>query len=71
MVYFAAKIAPKAPNTPADASPIIIPASITPNTTATILVLKSISKILAANVPVHAPVPGSGIPTKRSNAKNN
>ena len=30
--------------------------------------LKSISRRLAASVPVHAPVPGSGIPTKRSSA---
>ena len=27
-----------------------------------------IFKKLAANVPVHAPVPGSGIPTNKSNA---
>ena len=36
--------------------------------TARTLVLKSISRILAASVPVHAPVPGSGMPTKSSRA---
>ena len=43
---------------------IIIPAKITPSATALTLVLKSRFKKLAAKVPVHAPVPGSGIPTK-------
>ena len=43
---------------------IIIPARITPRATALTLVLKSKFKKLAANVPVQAPVPGSGIPTK-------
>ena len=42
---------------------IIIPAKITPKATALTLVLKSRFKKLAASVPVHAPVPGSGIPT--------
>ena len=50
-------------------SDIIIPASSTPNVTAEILVLKSRFKKLAASVPVHAPVPGSGIPTNISRAK--
>ena len=59
---------PIAPNTPADANPIMIPAKITPAVIAIVLFLKSISKKLAANVPVHAPVPGNGIPTKRNNA---
>ena len=51
-------------------SDIINPANKTPRVTAVILVLKSRFKKLAANVPVHAPVPGSGIPTNKSNAKN-
>ena len=55
-----------APSSPADASPMMMPASITPSMTAMILDLKSISKKLAASVPVHAPVPGSGIPTNSS-----
>ena len=50
---------------------MIIPASITPNITAKTLDLKSISKILAASVPVQAPVPGNGIPTNNSRATNN
>lgn len=49
---------------------IIIPASRTPSMTAIIVDLKSMSRILAASVPVHAPVPGSGIPTNRSSAIN-
>ena len=49
---------------------IIIPANSTPSVTAEILVLKSRFKKLATNVPVHAPVPGSGIPTNKSKAKN-
>ena len=48
---------------------IIIPAKITPRETAVILVLKSKFKNEAAKVPVHAPVPGSGIPTNKSNAQ--
>ena len=59
------------PNTPMLASPMIIPAIITPSITATTLFLKSISKKLAARVPVHAPVPGRGIPTKSIRAINN
>ena len=47
---------------------IIIPASKTPRATAEMLVLKSRFKKLAANVPVHAPVPGIGIPTNNNNA---
>ena len=50
-------------------SPIIIPASITPAITAITLFLKSISKRLAAKVPVQAPVPGSGIPTNKNSAQ--
>ena len=48
---------------------IIIPASNTPSVIAEMLVLKSSFKKLAANVPVQAPVPGSGIPTNISNAQ--
>ena len=44
------------------------PASKTPHIAASTLDLKSIFKKLAASVPVHAPVPGSGIPTNKSNA---
>ena len=47
---------------------MITPASKTPHIAAIALDLKSIFKKLAANVPVHAPVPGSGIPTNKSNA---
>ena len=50
--------------------PIIIPAITTPHITAITLFLNPRSRILAASVPVHAPVPGSGIPTNINNAKN-
>ena len=49
---------------------IITPASSTPSVTAHILVLKSKFRKLAASVPVQAPVPGNGIPTNISRAKN-
>ena len=49
----------------------MIPARMTPNITANMLDLKFMSKILAARVPVHAPVPGNGIPTSNSRATNN
>ena len=61
--------APAAPKIPAEANPIIIPAKTTPAITAAVLFLKSKSKKLAASVPVHAPVPGSGIPTNKNKAK--
>ena len=48
---------------------MITPARTTPLTTAITLFLKSISRILAASVTVHAPVPGRGIHTKRKSAK--
>ena len=48
---------------------MMIPARITPSITAIILRLKSQSRIDAARVPVQAPVPGSGIPTKRRRAQ--
>ena len=47
---------------------MMTPASKTPHMAAIALDLKSIFKKLAANVPVHAPVPGSGIPTNKSSA---
>ena len=46
------------------------PASSTPPMQASTLVLKSISSRLAASVPVHAPVPGTGMPTNNSSAQN-
>ena len=49
----------------------MIPAKMTPNITASTLDLKFISKILAASVPVQAPVPGNGIPTNNNRATNN
>ena len=49
--------------------PMIIPARITPSITAKTLRLKSQSRIDAASVPVQAPVPGSGIPTKSRRAQ--
>ena len=49
-------------------SPMIIPAKTTPAIAAVTLFLKSRFKILAARVPVHAPVPGRGIPTNKNNA---
>ena len=49
---------------------IIMPANKTPRVIEHILVLKSIFKKLAAKVPVQAPVPGKGIPTNISRAKN-
>lgn len=49
---------------------MITPANRTPQKHAPMLSLKSSSNILAAKIPVHAPVPGTGIPTKRTNARN-
>ena len=48
---------------------IIIPANKTPSVVANILVLKPRFKKLAARVPVQAPVPGKGIPTKINKAQ--
>ena len=57
--------------TPAKLSTIIIiPAKSTPSITAMVVDLKSISRMLAARVPVHAPVPGSGMNRNRSSACN-
>ena len=49
---------------------MIIPARSTPHITATTLDLKSISRRLAARVPVQAPVPGSGMPTNNKSKKS-
>lgn len=56
---------PKTLNAPILTAPIMIPDKITPAMHAVTLDLKSMSRILAAKVPVHAPVPGKGIPTKK------
>ena len=47
---------------------MMTPARRTPSMTATTVDLKSMSRILAARVPVHAPVPGRGIPTNNKSA---
>jgi hypothetical protein len=47
---------------------MIIPASNTPSIIEITLFLKSKSNIDAARVPVHAPVPGIGIPTNNNKA---
>ena len=57
-----------APKTPSEAASIMIPASITPSITKRTLFLKSMFRKLAARVPVHAPVPGRGMPTNSSRA---
>lgn len=59
------------PNNPWLAANMISPARHTPAITAILLFLNPISKIDAASVPVHAPVPGNGIPTKINSAQNN
>ena len=46
------------------------PASSTPPIQASTLRRKSISRRLAARVPVQAPVPGRGMPTNSSSAQN-
>ena len=48
---------------------MIVPARTRPVLTATIVFLRSRFSILAARVPVQAPVPGTGIPTKRARAR--
>ena len=61
----------RAPATPKPNFPnekIITPAKRTPHIQAITLFLNSKSKKLAANVPVQAPVPGSGIPTNNIRA---
>ena len=57
-------------NTPVLARPIIQPARMTPRDTATTVDLKPMFRKLAPRVPVHAPVPGSGMPTNSSMAMN-
>ena len=57
-------------NTPLVPSAMIIPAKSMPAKTERTVHLKSRSKKLAAKVPVHAPVPGIGMPTNKSNAIN-
>ena len=49
---------------------MMIPAMITPKETAKVVDLKPIFKKLAASVPVHAPVPGRGMPTNSISATN-
>ncbi len=61
-------IAPKAEMPKVLSTPIMQPASRTPPMQARTLSLKSISSRLAARVPVHAPVPGRGMPTNSSRA---
>lgn len=48
---------------------MISPARMTPSITARLLRLKSQSRIEAARVPVQAPVPGRGMPTKSNKAQ--
>lgn len=61
-----AKIAEKSPSEPAI---MIRPASKTPSITAMTVCLNFIFNKLAAKVPVQAPVPGNGIPTKSKSAR--
>ena len=49
---------------------MIVPASTTPSATASVADFQPIFKMLAAIIPVQAPVPGIGIPTNNINAKN-
>ena len=58
-----------APNRPALARPIMIPASNTPPMQATSTSLNFMSRMDPASVPVQAPVPGSGMPTNSSSAR--
>lgn len=62
---------PKIPsNIPIDKIDIIIPAINTPIQAAKKDFFLSISSIAAIRHPVQAPVPGNGIPTKRTNPKS-
>ena len=65
------EIAKSAENNPKEPAIIIRPASKTPRITEITVSLKLNPKRLAAKVPVQAPVPGSGIPTNKSNAIKN
>ena len=57
------------PIIPNDTADIISPARITPRNIYNRLFLKLRFKSTAKSAPVHAPVPGRGIPTKSSNPK--
>ena len=59
----------KAPKPKVHNTPTIALARTTPPITANTLFLKSLSRKLAARVPVQAPVPGNGMPTKSSSAQ--
>ena len=48
---------------------MMIPARRTPQITEMLVFFQSMSRRLAASVPVQAPVPGSGIPTNKKRAK--
>ena len=52
------------------AAPMMIPAIMTPRETDNAVVLMPMSRKLAARVPVHAPVPGMGMPTNSISATN-
>ena len=54
---------------PSETASMMSPATNTPVIIASVVFLKSKLRILAANVPVQAPVPGIGIATKRNSAK--
>ena len=62
--------APKADTPSTLRMPMMHPASSTPPMQASTLFLKPISSREAARVPVHAPVPGRGIPTNSKRAQN-
>ena len=49
---------------------MMIPAIMTPRETDRAVVLMPMSRKLAARVPVHAPVPGMGMPTNSISARN-
>ena len=61
---------PKNPITPMLARPMMQPARITPRQTAAVVDLIPMSRKLAPSAPVHAPVPGRGIPTNSIRAMN-
>ena len=52
-----------------EAVSMMAPAKRTPPRAAMVLFRKSMSRMLAASMPVQAPVPGSGMPTKRKSAQ--
>ena len=61
---------PKICNPSVETTQITTPAIIKPDNIAIDVVFKSKFKKLAPNVPVQAPVKGSGIPTNKANARN-